>query len=168
MISMRNSRFCVLIAFCWLVSDSCEGGALTVKGPKCGTLYCKSDQFCSQHEMQCESCSDHCNATHRNYDEGLCITGCQGESSFFRTLKSEPPELIPHLLLSDFLHDVRYARSNHGAGKLKLNWLLRDSLPHLPLLFFFWCSLFRWILSPSKAIESGASPIGRCPCHPNR
>lgn len=95
---IRNSSSTLAICLLALQLGRWEGAgvdaAITFNGAKCGIKYCKVDQFCSKYDKQCESCSTICDDATHNFDQEMCMRECQ-----------------------DYLHDLRYARSNQGAGK---------------------------------------------------
>lgn len=53
--------------------------AITFNGAKCGTKFCRVDEFCSKYDKQCEPCASICDDATHNFDKELCTRECQGE-----------------------------------------------------------------------------------------
>lgn len=107
----------------------CVDSAITFSGPKCGTNICGVDQFCSKYHKQCENCDTICDSATHNFDNAMCTEQCQGTCVSFvhfvcalleysLNLISNLINQFPIITLSDYLHDIRYARSSVYSGKL--------------------------------------------------
>uniref|UniRef100_A0A0A9X5S2 1-(5-phosphoribosyl)-5-[(5-phosphoribosylamino)methylideneamino] imidazole-4-carboxamide isomerase n=2 Tax=Lygus hesperus TaxID=30085 RepID=A0A0A9X5S2_LYGHE len=63
-----------------LAGAAATGGLqlLTRCGKRAGEdVFCKAYEYCSEHSLSCESCSNPCNETGNNFDEGICVSNCQ-------------------------------------------------------------------------------------------
>ena len=80
--TLGSTALLALVVTLQLISwtSSTVDAAITVKGVKCGSKFCKLDQFCSPHDGHCDDCSSICNQTTHNFDLQMCTAQCQGEN----------------------------------------------------------------------------------------
>lgn len=77
---MAAGKPLLLVSLILALSVVIHAGPLIPDGIKCGQLTCKKNEYCSEIENQCASCSTICDQKLHNYDAALCMESCQGEA----------------------------------------------------------------------------------------
>ncbi|KAI4464724.1 hypothetical protein MML48_3g00012077 [Holotrichia oblita] len=95
--------FCIIIVFLKLICCVSEvnGALVTLRGPRCGTLVCASDEYCNQYSHSCDSCKSICEPEDHNFDEAKCKSQCEGNYLKLNYL---------------YIYDQRYLQKSDSGG----------------------------------------------------